>query len=84
MAKVAPSDLTQVLRQLPRMSDPDLLVGFDTSDDAAVYRVSDELALIQTVDIFPPVVDDPFDYGRIAARSEEHTSERALAAAILP
>jgi len=67
VAKVAPSDLTQVLRQLPRMSDPDLLVGFDTSDDAAVYRVSDELALIQTVDIFPPVVDDPFDYGRIAA-----------------
>ena len=67
MAKVAPSDLTQVLRQLPRMSDPDLLVGFDTSDDAAVYKVSDDLALIQTVDIFPPVVDDPFDYGRIAA-----------------
>lgn len=49
------------------MSDPDLLVGFDTSDDAAVYRVSDDLALIQTVDIFPPVVDDPFDYGRVAA-----------------
>lgn len=44
-----------------------LMVGFDTSDDAAVYKVSDDLALIQTVDIFPPVVDDPFDYGRIAA-----------------
>lgn len=43
------------------------MVGFDTSDDAAVYKVSEGLALIQTVDIFPPVVDDPFDYGRIAA-----------------
>ena len=49
------------------MSDPDLLVGFDTSDDAAVFKISDDLALIQTVDIFPPIVDDPFDYGRIAA-----------------
>ena len=54
------------------MSDPDLLVGFDTSDDAAVYKVSDDLALIQTVDIFPPVVDDPFDYGRIAAAETGH------------
>lgn len=53
--------------QLPKFNDPDLLVGFDTSDDAAVYRLSDELALIQTVDIFPPVVDDPYTYGSIAA-----------------
>ena len=67
MAKVAPNDLTQVLSQLPKMTDPNLMVGFDTSDDAAVYKVSDNMALIQTVDIFPPVVDDPFDYGRIAA-----------------
>lgn len=52
---------------MPKMSDPDLLVGFDTSDDAAVLKISDDLALIQTVDIFPPIVDDPFDYGRIAA-----------------
>ncbi|MBQ7703159.1 MAG: selenide, water dikinase SelD, partial [Firmicutes bacterium] len=66
-AKVAPGDLKQVLAQLPTMTDPNLMVGFDTSDDAAVYRISDDLALIQTVDIFPPVVDDPFDYGRIAA-----------------
>jgi len=43
------------------------LVGFDTSDDAAVYKISDDLALIQTVDIFPPVVDNPYDYGAIAA-----------------
>ena len=66
-AKIAPGDLKQVLAQLPAMTDPNLMVGFDTSDDAAVYRISDDLALIQTVDIFPPVVDDPFDYGRIAA-----------------
>ena len=52
---------------LPRTADPSLLVGFDGSDDAAVYRLSDELAMVQTVDFFPPVVDDPYDFGRIAA-----------------
>ncbi len=52
---------------LPKFSDPDLIVGFDTSDDAAVYRISDDNAIIQSVDIFPPVVDDPYDYGAIAA-----------------
>ncbi len=52
---------------LPPVVDPDLLVGSDTLDDAAVYRVSPEIALVQTVDFFTPVVDDPFDFGRIAA-----------------
>lgn len=52
---------------MPKFDDPDLLVGFETSDDAAVYRISDELAIIQTVDLFPPIVDDPYDFGRIAA-----------------
>ena len=52
---------------LPRTEDPNLMVGFDSSDDAAVYRVSADTALIQTVDFFPPVVDDPYDFGRIAA-----------------
>ena len=52
---------------LPRTADPSLLVGFDGSDDAAVYRLSGELAMVQTVDFFPPVVDDPYDFGRIAA-----------------
>ena len=52
---------------LPKFNDPNLLVGFQTSDDAAVYRISDELALIQTVDIFPPIVDDPYSYGKTAA-----------------
>lgn len=48
------------------MEDPNLLVGINTGDDAAVYRLTDELALVQTVDFFPPVVDDPYDYGAIA------------------
>lgn len=62
-----PCVLSEVLCGLPKFSDPNLLVGFETSDDASVYKVSDELALIQTVDIFPPVVDDPYQYGQIAA-----------------
>lgn len=52
---------------LPRNDDPALLVGADTLDDAAVYRLSDDLALVQTVDFFTPVVDDPYEFGRIAA-----------------
>ena len=56
-----------MLRQLPPMTDPALLVGPSTGDDAAVYRLTDELALVQTVDFFPPIVDDPFAYGEIAA-----------------
>lgn len=59
--------MAQVLCHLPKFSDPNLLVGFESSDDAAVYKINDELALIQTVDIFPPVVDDPYEYGLIAA-----------------
>lgn len=51
----------------PVQSDPNLLVGLDTSDDAGVYRISDDMALIQTVDFFTPVVDDPYFYGQIAA-----------------
>ncbi len=56
-----------MLSQLPRVNDPNLLVGSETSDDAGVYRVSDQLALVQTVDLFPPVVDDPYAFGQIAA-----------------
>ena len=52
---------------LPKFSDPNLLVGFDSSDDAAVYKINEDTAIIQTVDIFPPVVDDPYTYGKIAA-----------------
>jgi selenide,water dikinase len=56
-----------VLRPLATASDPNIIIGLQTSDDAAVYRLSDEQALVQTVDFFPPVVDDPYVYGAIAA-----------------
>jgi selenide,water dikinase len=55
------------MAMLPPVNDPALLVGSDTLDDAAVYRLTDEIALVQTVDFFTPVVDDPYDFGRIAA-----------------
>jgi selenide,water dikinase len=56
------------LSGLPKQpADPNLIVGFDTADDAGVYRLRDDLALVQTVDFFTPIVDDPFDYGRISA-----------------
>src|SRR5207253_21759 len=64
---MGPGALAQVLRPLSQLSHPNLLVGLQTSDDAAVYRLSDDTAIIQTVDFFPPVVDDPYTYGAIAA-----------------
>ncbi len=59
--------LAQVLRELPQIADPNVLVGTATADDAGVYRLTDEIALVQTVDFFTPIVDDARDYGRIAA-----------------
>ena len=60
--------LAQVLSQLPQQTFySNLIFGFDTADDAGVYRLRDDLALVQTLDFFTPIVDDPFDYGRIAA-----------------
>ena len=59
-AKIGPKVLAQVVGKLPKFTDPMLLVGPETSDDAAVYKISDELAMIQTVDFFPPVVNDPY------------------------
>lgn len=67
MAKLAPSDLAQVLSRLPAQSNENVIVGFDTADDAGVLRLSDDLALVQTLDFFTPVSDDPFVYGRVAA-----------------
>jgi selenide,water dikinase len=68
---MGPAALAQVLRPLqsifPASAYPELLVGLDTADDAAVYRLNDDIALIQTTDFFPPVVDDPYDFGAIAA-----------------
>jgi selenide,water dikinase len=59
--------LDRVLKSIPRVPNENVLVGFDTADDAAVYRLTAELALVQTVDFFTPIVDDPFTYGAIAA-----------------
>ena len=59
-AKIGPKVLAQVVGKLPKFTDPMLLVGPETSDDAAVYKINDELAMIHTVDFFPPVVDDPY------------------------
>ena len=68
MAKLAPSDLAQVLSKLPaQIYSPDLIVGYDTADDAGVFRLSDDVALVQTIDFFTPIADEPEIYGRIAA-----------------
>ena len=68
---MGPAALAQVLRPLRNLFHadqyPDLLVGLEVSDDAAVYKINDQVAVIQTLDFFPPVVDDPYDYGAIAA-----------------
>ncbi len=66
-SKLAPGSLRQVLSGLHAQSDSNLLVGFETSDDAGVYRISSDVALVQTVDFFTPLVDDPFTFGQIAA-----------------
>jgi selenide,water dikinase len=64
---MGPGDLSAALAPLPRESDPRLLVGRETFDDAGVFRVSDDLALVQTVDFFAPILDDPYRFGRVAA-----------------
>src|SRR5471032_3129908 len=66
-SKLSPKLLDQVLATVPRWADENVLVGFDTSDDAGVYQLTAELALVQTVDFFTPIVDDPFTFGAIAA-----------------
>jgi selenide,water dikinase len=65
--KISPALLHPLLAELPRSDDPALIVGAETADDAAVYRVADDLAIVSTVDFFTPIVDDPYDFGRIAA-----------------
>jgi selenide,water dikinase len=66
--KIAPGVLRQILDNTPRLPVPDaLLVGIETSVDAAVYRLNDRQAIVATTDFFTPVVDDPFDFGAIAA-----------------
>jgi len=65
--KLRPQELEQILRGLPPTVDPAVLVDSSTSDDAAVYRLSDDLAVVQTVDFFTPIADDPYDFGAISA-----------------
>src|SRR5689334_3595974 len=64
---MGPGDLSRALAALPVKNDPRLIVGRETFDDAGVFRLSDDLALVQTVDFFAPIVDDPYDFGQIAA-----------------
>ncbi|HEV2245521.1 MAG TPA: selenide, water dikinase SelD [Terriglobia bacterium] len=64
---MSPSILDSVLATLPKQSDPNVLVGFDTGDDAGVYLITPDIALVQTVDFFTPIVDDPWTFGQIAA-----------------
>lgn len=59
--------MAQALKGLPRLSHPDVLVGFNQADDAGVFRINEQLALVLTVDFFPPIVDDPYQFGQIAA-----------------
>ena len=66
-AKVGAGELAKLLKDIKVQRDPNLLVGFDKSDDAAVYRVTDDVAIVETVDFFPPIADDPYTYGAIAA-----------------
>src|SRR5580692_5043627 len=66
-SKLSPAALDKVLGKLPRQHDPNVLVGFDHADDAGVYQINPEQALVQTVDFFTPVVDDPYIFGQIAA-----------------
>ncbi|GKX67285.1 selenide, water dikinase SelD [Inconstantimicrobium mannanitabidum] len=66
-AKIGPGVLDSVLKNLPKFEDSNLLVGFDKKDDALVYKVSEDKVVIQTVDFFPPMVDDPYTFGQIAA-----------------
>lgn len=66
-AKISPKLLEEFLKHLPVSADPNILVGIDTHDDAGVYRVNDDLALVFTTDFFPPVCSDPYEFGQIAA-----------------
>jgi len=66
-SKLGPAELAQILGGLPSSNDPRVLVGFETGDDAGVYRLDEHSALVQTVDFFTPVVDDPYGFGQVAA-----------------
>jgi len=65
--KIRPQYLEKILKDFPKVTNPNVLVGLETSDDAAVYQINDDTAIVQTVDFFTPVVDNPYDFGSIAA-----------------
>jgi selenium donor protein len=65
--KIRPQYLEKILKELPLSADPDILVGLKDPDDAAVYRINNQTAIVQTVDFFTPVVNDPYDFGAVAA-----------------
>jgi selenide, water dikinase len=67
VAKLAPGDLAQVLSKLPKQNNEDVIVGFENADDAGVFRLSEDTALVQTLDFFTPIADEPQIYGQIAA-----------------
>jgi selenide,water dikinase len=66
-AKISPKQLEEILKYLPLPADPNILVDIDTHDDAGVYKINDDLALVLTTDFFPPVCSDPYEFGEIAA-----------------
>lgn len=66
-AKLGPAALKRVLGKIDQIKDPNLLVGFESSDDAAVYKISEDMAAVQTLDFFPPMIEDPYTFGQIAA-----------------
>ncbi|WP_442908404.1 selenide, water dikinase SelD [Intestinibacter sp.] len=66
-AKLGPGVLSRVLDKIPRKHDENLLIGFESNDDASVYKITDDIAIVQTLDFFPPMVDDPYTFGKIAA-----------------
>ena len=66
--KIAPGVLSEILKNVPQLPFPkELLIGIETSDDAAVYQINESQAIVATTDFFMPIVDDPFDFGKIAA-----------------
>ena len=79
--KIGPADLAEVLRTLPPgLADPNLLVGLDTSDDAGVYKLNDTTAIVQTLDFFTPIVNDPYDFGQVAAANAINQRTRDILA----
>src|ERR1700721_2317017 len=66
-SKISPAILDRVLSRLPKQANENVLGGFENADDAGIYKINESLALVQTVDFFTPMVDDPYTYGQIAA-----------------